>query len=131
MPWGYCDCGPSADAIWPSSTDRAANAWSPKGVSGGDSPLREAISGQYVAVPSAMSWDDAQMFCREHYDDLATIRNDADQREAREACMSVTSTSDSTGIPTGCWIGTYHQNVKEITNVIVQEQLFLRATATD
>jgi Cu/Zn superoxide dismutase len=118
MPWGYCDCGPTEDAIWPSSADRSASSWSPKGDTGGATPLREATSGQYVAVPSAMSWDDAQMFCREHYDDLATIRSDADQQAARQACMAVTSTSDSTGIPTGCWIGLFDETRRGATTTM-------------
>ena len=100
MPWGYCDCGPKDDAIW-----GTAETWSPKGAAGGATPLREASAGNYVAVPSAMSWDDAQAFCRANYDDLATILTPQDQAAAKRACQSVVSPSDSTGIPTGCWIG--------------------------
>ena len=51
----------------------------------------------FVRVNTAKSWTEAQRHCREHYTDLATVRNDADNNKIKNL------------IPAGqwSWIGLY------------------------
>ncbi|KAL1272122.1 hypothetical protein QQF64_031138 [Cirrhinus molitorella] len=52
---------------------------------------------------TAMTWQDAQKFCRDHYTDLAIIRSQADLNQ-------ITSLLTAVGSPV--WIGLYRDNWK-------------------
>ncbi|KAG7261511.1 hypothetical protein CRUP_010318, partial [Coryphaenoides rupestris] len=52
----------------------------------------------YYVVDTAMTWMDAQSYCREHYDDLATIDSLEDQQRLEEAAQ---------GFSGSAWIGLY------------------------
>uniref|UniRef100_A0A3Q2E0H7 C-type lectin domain-containing protein n=1 Tax=Cyprinodon variegatus TaxID=28743 RepID=A0A3Q2E0H7_CYPVA len=49
----------------------------------------------FAYVNTAMTWSDAQMYCRENFSDLATIKNDAENQQVQSLINQLT------------WIGLY------------------------
>lgn len=67
--------------------------------------LTQCLPHQYHFIPTALPWLKAQMYCREHYTDLATVSNMEDMNRL------VNTARDSTGGFTGkAWIG-LHDNL--------------------
>ncbi|XP_053273332.1 aggrecan core protein isoform X2 [Pleuronectes platessa] len=52
---------------------------------------------EFVRVYTRKTWSEAQRHCREHYTDLATVRNDADREKIQNLITTLTS----------AWIGLY------------------------
>lgn len=57
---------------------------------------------QYVYIPKAMTWENAQEYCRENYVDLATITNDEEHQRLK---MAAAGSSSLNG-----WIGLYRND---------------------
>uniref|UniRef100_A0A3Q2CT41 C-type lectin domain-containing protein n=1 Tax=Cyprinodon variegatus TaxID=28743 RepID=A0A3Q2CT41_CYPVA len=51
----------------------------------------------FVYVNTAMTWSDAQMYCRENFLDLATIKNDVENQQVQSLTNELT------------WIGLYRE----------------------
>ncbi|KAI4885997.1 hypothetical protein NFI96_005746, partial [Prochilodus magdalenae] len=59
---------------------------------------RANASSRYVLVEQLMNWTDAQRYCREHYTDLASVRNETENRKLK----ALVRTDDYSA-----WIGLY------------------------
>uniref|UniRef100_A0A8D3CID5 C-type lectin domain-containing protein n=1 Tax=Scophthalmus maximus TaxID=52904 RepID=A0A8D3CID5_SCOMX len=67
------------------------------GTNGPESSSRSMLDPHFVYVNEYMNWSDAQNYCREHFTDLATVRNDTENLKIHKL---LTENKDS-------WIGLF------------------------
>ncbi|XP_034167206.2 macrophage mannose receptor 1-like [Pangasianodon hypophthalmus] len=68
---------------------------------------RVNASERYVLVTQNMNWTEAQRYCREHYTDLTSVRNDTENQKIESLLSNNNNNNDDYIYYSAVWIGLY------------------------
>ena len=109
--------GENCANIWSDVSGRGSGSWNDnvcndhklcicrEGSADDEHSISTASAANFIVVNTRTDWYSARDYCREHYDDLASIHSDAENDAITEVCRTMVSVTGDCETDSACWIG--------------------------